>query len=189
MDRIARIAEHRDELLGFLCRRVPRPVAEDILHDVLVKSVDKVDGVRDDEALLAWMYRALRNATIDHHRRAGAADRALARFAEETAEPDPTAASLEPAGETCRCVLRAAEALKPDQAKALLRVEVDGVAVKSFAEEEGISSGNAAVRLHRARHALRDRLVATCGSCAGANGRGCTACSCADGAADEEERM
>jgi len=177
MDRIALIAEHREELLGFLCRRVPRAVAEDLLHDVLVKSVDTVDGVRDDEALLAWMYRALRNATIDHHRRGGAASRALARFAEETAALDH---ATEPAGEACRCVLRAAEGLKREHAKALQRVAVDGVAVKSFAEEEGISSGNAAVRLHRARHALREQLVATCGSCAGANGRGCSACTCAD---------
>jgi len=177
MDRIALIAEHRDELLGFLSRRVPRNIAEDILQEVLLRSIDKVDAVRDDEALLAWMYRALRNATVDHHRRAGVADRALARFAEETAAPDHAA---EPTGEACRCVLRAAEALKPEQAKALQRVAVDCVAVKSFAEEEGISAGSAAVRLHRARHALRERLVATCGSCAGASGRGCTSCSCAD---------
>ena len=171
------IAEHREELLGFLLGRLPRDAAEDILQDVLARSLERIDTLRDDDAVLAWVYRSLRNAAVDHHRRAGAAARALAGLARE---PEHATADVgaPQEGEPCRCVLRAAETLAAGQARALQRVAVDGVAVKSFAEEEGISAGNAAVRLHRARHALRESLVARCGSCAGANGRGCSSCSC-----------
>ena len=75
----------------------------------------------------------------------------------------------------CRCVARLAETLKPEYADALRRIEVDGVAVKDFAEEQGISPSNAAVRVFRAREALRRQVAASCGTCAE---HGCVACTC-----------
>lgn len=175
MDRAAKLAEHHDEFLRFLARRVPHDVAEDLLHEVFVRGMTKLDGVRDDETLVAWFYRALRNATVDHHRRRGASERALAallvELETEMEVPDGTMRA-----EVCQCVSRVAHDLKPDHARALQRIEVDGVAVKDFATEEGITAGNAAVRVHRAREALRARLAVTCGPCARG---GCTQCTCA----------
>lgn len=46
---------------------------------------------------------------------------------------------------------------------------------KTVAAELGITPGNAAVRLHRARHALRLRLQTTCGMC---TEHGCLECVC-----------
>ena len=57
--------------------------------------------------------------------------------------------------EQCTCVSRLAATLKPEYAEALQAIEVGGATVKAFAEQKGLSSGNAGVRVFRARETLR----------------------------------
>ncbi len=61
-----------------------------------------------------------------------------------------------------------AATLKPEYAEALRRVEIDGIPVKQYASESGITDNNAAVRVFRARHALRSRVELSCGTVRGA---------------------
>lgn len=167
------VANHR-EFLGFLEKRVgSRAVAEDILQDAFVRSVGKLDALDEQESAVAWFYRVLRNAVIDHYRRKGSAARALEGFAAEL-ETRPEA-TPELASVVCQCVKRLADTLKPEYAEALRRIEVDGVAVKDYADAAGISSGNAAVRVFRAREALRKQVTRSCGTCAE---HGCVDCTC-----------
>jgi RNA polymerase sigma factor (sigma-70 family) len=85
------VANHR-QFLAFLESRVKsRALAEDILQDAFVRGVNKLDTLRSDESAIAWFYRVLRNAIIDHRRRLGAAERKLAAFGQEVEdrlEPD-----------------------------------------------------------------------------------------------------
>jgi RNA polymerase sigma-70 factor (ECF subfamily) len=67
-----------------------------------------------------------------------------------------------------------AATLKPEYAAALQAVEVEGVPVKDFATAAGITAGNAAVRVFRAREALKLQVKRCCGSCADDNCRDCT---------------
>jgi RNA polymerase sigma factor (sigma-70 family) len=170
------LVENHREFLRFLERRLGgrRDLAEDILQEAFVRGIGRVETLRSDESAVAWFYRSLRNAVIDSQRRRGAAERALAAFAEEL-EPYEEPAD-EVRGAVCQCVARLAETLKPEYAEALRRIEVEGAPVKAFAEEQGISSGNAAVRVFRAREALRKQVVASCGTCAE---HGCLNCTCA----------
>jgi len=168
---VAKLIEHRHEFLAFLERRVgSRALAEDILQEAFARGLGKAEQVEQEESATAWFYRVLRNAVTDHYRRAGAAARQLDALARELAEPP------EPELETavCQCVKGLAQSLKPEYAAALQAVEVEGVAVKDFAATEGITSGNAAVRVFRAREALRLQLKRCCGSCADNNCRDCT---------------
>jgi DNA-directed RNA polymerase specialized sigma24 family protein len=48
-----------------------RALAEDILQDAFVRGVNKLDTLRSDESAIAWFYRVLRNAIIDHRRPLG----------------------------------------------------------------------------------------------------------------------
>jgi len=59
---------------------------------------------------------------------------------------------------------------------ALQRIDVDGVAVKAYADDAGISPSNAGVRVFRAREALRKQVARSCGTCAE---HGCFDCTCA----------
>src|ERR1700690_1110956 len=62
------IANH-DRFLAFLARRVSRrDVAEEILQDAFVRGIARGGALREDESAIAWFYRLLRNAIVDHMR-------------------------------------------------------------------------------------------------------------------------
>lgn len=167
----ALVANHRD-FLAYVQRRVgDRAVAEEILQDAFVKSVGKVDTIRD--TAIGWFYGVLRNAIIDHQRRRAAAERRLTAYAHEQDVASDDDAELQRV--VCQCVGRLAETLKPEYATALRRIELDGVSVKDYAAEAGISSNNAGVRVFRAREALRKQVARSCGTCAD---HGCLDCTC-----------
>ena len=173
-DVAAELLAQREAFLGFLERRLrDRALAEDVLHDALVRSMGELDTLRDRRALVPWFYRVLRNAVIDHQRRRASAARALADFA---AELETEQAGTETHGAICRCVTKVlSDSLRPEHAQALTRIEIDGVAVKDYAVEAGITRNHAGVRAFRARDALRKELSASCGACAS---RGCVDCTC-----------
>ena len=80
--------------------------------------------------------------------------------------------------EICGCITRLAGTLKAEYAEVLQAVDVDGMAVKVFAEQRGLSASNAGVRVFRAREALKRRLLESCGTCAE---HGCRDCTCQTG--------
>lgn len=175
----ALVGNHR-AFLAFLEKRVgDRALAEDMLQEAFVRGLHKLESLENDESATAWFYRVLRNGVIDHHRRQSARGRQLEAFAAELQTHD------EPEGEVraavCQCVGRLAGTLKPEYAEALRRIELDGVKVKDYASEVGITSGDAAVRIFRAREALRSRVVRSCGSCAD---HGCLDCTCGSAGQD-----
>lgn len=173
-DAIAALVGNHQAFLGFLERRVgSKAEAEDILQEAFVKGVERAASLRDSESVVAWFYRMLRNAVIDHHRRRGAAGRAMDAFAHELDLAEQPTAEVKDA--VCQCVKTLSETLKPEYAEALRQVEVEGMSVQGYAAAIGIQPNNAAVRVHRAREALRKRVMASCGTCAE---HGCVECSC-----------
>lgn len=167
------LVENHRAFLRFLERRVgSRETAEDILQDAFGRALERLDTIREDESIVAWFYRVLRNAVIDHYRRNAASARALEALAHELDEavpPDDVQAEI------CACVATLARTLKPEYAEALQQIDVEGRPVKAYAEAAGISASNAGVRVFRAREALRKQVVASCGTCAE---HGCLDCSC-----------
>jgi RNA polymerase sigma-70 factor (ECF subfamily) len=170
---IAHLVDNHREFLRFLESRLgDRALAEDILQEAFVKGLAKVESLREGDSATAWFYRVLRNAVIDHARRRTSASRRLEAFASELETHD---AASETGNQVCQCVSRLARTLKPEYAEAVQRIEVEGMSVKDFAESTGISSGNAAVRVFRAREALRQQVSRSCGTCAE---HGCVDCTC-----------
>ena len=166
------LVDNHQRFLAFLERRVgSRETAEDILQDGFVRALERADTLRSEESATAWFYRLLRNALVDHYRRRGAEDRALATAADELLLDDDT----ELRDTVCACVGELIGTLKPEYSTALRRVELDGQKVGDFARETGISASNASVRLHRAREALRQRVIESCGTCIT---HGCRDCEC-----------
>ncbi len=167
------LLEQRPAFLGFVQRRVgDAGTAEDILQEALIRAMDRVGDIQE-EARVGWFYRVLENAITDHHRRTSTATRAHDRLGDELS--DAVHSVDDAPARTCKCVAKLKAELKPEYAEALQRIEVDELAVKDFADEAGISRSNAAVRVFRAREALREKVKTTCGHCAAA---GCVDCTC-----------
>jgi len=169
------LLDNHRQFLVFLERRTGnRAIAEDILQEAFVRSLDKVDSIRQEESVTAWFYRVLRNAVVDYQRRSKVAHAKLEAFA--AALPQDRLADDDVQQAVCQCIARLTETLKPEYAEALRVVEVRGEPVKDFARSAGISAANARVRLFRAREALRKQVLRSCGACAT---HGCIECSCA----------
>lgn len=170
---IATLVENHRRFLAFLEKRLGnRQTAEEVLQEAFVRGIERSGALRRNESAVAWFFRLLRNAIVDHHRRSASPLRSAADLdpAHEPAGPsEDTAAAI------CGCIRDLADTLKPEYAAALRRVEVEGLSVQDFATETGITANNAGVRLFRAREALRNRVTATCRTCAE---HGCLDCTC-----------
>jgi RNA polymerase sigma-70 factor (ECF subfamily) len=170
----ALVDNHR-RFLAFLEKRVgSKEEAEDILQDGFARALERADEVRQEGSIIPWFYRLLRNAVTDHYRHRGAESRAMERAAgmEETS----TALDDRELHDTvCGCVLGLMETLKPEYAAVLKEVELEEKPLTDYAKRVGITPGNAAVRVHRAREALRKQVIRTCGIC---GVHGCEDCAC-----------
>jgi len=171
---IQRLVDGHRQFLAFLQQRVEsRAVAEDILQSAFVRGLERGAEVRDEERVVAWFYRILRNAVIDHYRHRDSTGRALEGWAKEIATQEDPEADLQ--RDICQCISALVETLKPEYQEALRIVDLDEGSLNDLARQSGITSGNAAVRVHRAREALRKQVHTACGSCAE---HGCLDCTC-----------
>jgi RNA polymerase sigma factor (sigma-70 family) len=167
---LSRLYKEREQFLAFIRARVrDEAAAQDILQSAYLKLFTHSRNLRRPERADAWFYRVLRNLVADTYR--GTAQN---QSDGEAMLEDLPAASTETLN-ICPCMTREIDHLRPDYAQALRAVELEEQTVKNYARSAGISEGNAFVRLHRARRALRKRLEAVCRACAGV---GCLDCSC-----------
>lgn len=96
-------------------------------------------------------------------------------YASEAPDPD-SARDADLERTVCACINDLIPNLKPEYADLIRRVDLGGESVGALADEIGLTVGNARVRLHRARAALRKELEQSCRTCAT---HGCLDCTCA----------
>lgn len=161
------LLEERAGFLAFVKRRVRDPgLAEDILQTAYVRALESSATVRDNTSIVAWFYAVLRNAVIDHFRRRAAEITAYTQLAQDLAlqedavQPNPLARTF-----VCGCIEQVLPLLRPAYAELLREVDLNEMPLTDFAGRHRLTPGNAAVRAHRARAALRKQLALTCGAC------------------------
>ena len=167
------LLENHRAFLRYLERRVgDRALAEDILQDAFAKVVARPEQAPADEAIVPWFYRTLRNAAVD----------SFGGVALLTAHTRRSRASLKPTkrpGRDGDGDLRVRVSPGCDVEAGICggaqAIEVAGTPVKAYAEQKGLSSSNAGVRVFRAREALKKRVTESCGTCAE---HGCLNCTC-----------
>lgn len=164
----------RSRFLQFLKGRVENPsTAEDILQSAYIRAMEKSSTLQSDDSAVAWFYRILRNAIIDHYRHRAVEDRAVEQWAKELiteTQPDESIHNI-----ACRCIESVLTTLKPQYSEIIRSVDLAENPLEAFAQSAGITPGNAAVRVHRARQALKKQLALTCGTCAEHR---CVDCTC-----------
>jgi RNA polymerase sigma-70 factor (ECF subfamily) len=168
------LSSQRNRFLAFVQRRVhDRATAEDILQASYARAISRAEALKAEDSAEAWFFRILRNAVIDHYRHHAVEARSFASLTPETEPPsfvpDPAPATI------CGCVHDVLEQLPASYSEILRKVDLEEAPLDSFAQRSGITSGNAAVRAHRARRALRKQLSHHCGACAQGS---CLDCNC-----------
>lgn len=160
------LVERRQRFLGFIKKRVGDADAEDLYQSALLRAAERIHTLRDKERLAAWFYRLLRNAIVDHLE-----DRARQVVKLESVEVEDVPATER----LCGCSLNVLARLRPEYADIVRRVDVDEESLAVVATKLGITTGNAKVRVHRARRALKRGLWALCKT---DSVRACVDCCC-----------
>jgi RNA polymerase sigma-70 factor (ECF subfamily) len=149
---------HRAELVRFVTARVSdTAVADDIVHDVLLKALSQLETLEDPAKLRAWLYRITRNAIVDHYR-----TRRASEPLPENLKAEPPGEAMRAEQELARCLTPLLGALPPKYRQALTLAEVDGLPQREIARREGLSLSGAKSRVQRARKMARDALLACC---------------------------
>ena len=171
---LQRLLQSRRRFLDFLERRVDSKAdAEDILQAAFVRGIERGRGLRNEESAIAWFYRVLRNAVIDHYRQKESATRIVEEWSEDLNEVPDSKETLKQS--LCQCIAAIIPELKPEYQQAIEIVDLEEGNLQDLASSAAISSNNAAVRMHRARQALKREVELACGVCAT---HGCLDCHC-----------
>ena len=163
---------YRDKLLAYIHSKVSDPaVAEDILQDSLLKALQALPSLRDEERLISWFYNIVNHTIIDFYRRRHAETTYLVRYATHV----PQHVELEEIATLCACFRELMPTLKSEYAELIEQLELTDGDPDAVAVRLGITRNNLKVRRYRARQALRQRLEETCRVCAA---HGCLDCTC-----------
>ncbi len=156
----------RQAFFGFLAKRLGnRADAEDVLQDFCLRVITRRDQLRDVGRMDAWFYSILRSALNDFYRKTGRRERLGTAFAMDPGREKVSADASEALTRICSCVRELVPHLRPADADLIRRVEIDDEDRKSIAADLGLTTGALAVRLLRARAALRNKLLEHCGCC------------------------
>ena len=164
----ALLARHQQRVFGFGVKMCGNPDdARDVAQDTLLTMARKLQDFRGDASLSTWLYTVARSFCIKKRRRtkgAPAYHEPLDRATQErTGEPAATPEQMLLGREARETVAAALDQLEPEAREVLVLRDIEGLTAAEVAEVTGVSVAAVKSRLHRARAALRERLLAVVG--------------------------
>jgi RNA polymerase sigma-70 factor (ECF subfamily) len=117
---LERLIEQRSRFLSFLASRLEdRAIAEDVLQSAYVKAIEHGSEIRSHESTVAWFYRILRNAVVDHYRSKAVHAKAHEKFVTDA----PTSYESEVVKTVYACIGDVVDDLKPEYRDAIEQVD------------------------------------------------------------------
>lgn len=130
-----------------------RQDADDLVHDCLVRALDKLHTRRDDGDVRAWLFAIMHNLFVSQRRRA-AARSDVARLDDEAGAHGSTHAEQE-SSVLYREVVRELDSLPDEQRQVILLVSVEDLTYAEAARVLDVPIGTVMSRLARGRERLR----------------------------------
>lgn len=145
------------QLYNFIRRRVrDDALADDLLQQVFLRIHTRIDTLRDDTKLSAWVYQITRNVIADHYRARSESSPLDDELPSPEDETNDLAERLAPGIRTF------VESLSPPYREAFVLTEVQGMSQVELANRLGISISGAKSRVQRARAQLKQMLLDCC---------------------------
>ncbi|MEM7778211.1 MAG: sigma factor [Pseudomonadota bacterium] len=155
---VSALRAHSAELRRYVRARVPPTDVDDVLQVAALRAIEKAHSLQDPTRVLPWLYRVHSNVAMDIGRKRASEQRLINAMTLEAEEP-----VISEAMPACGCSIAQARQLKASYASILDLVDIGGVPLVEAAQVLNVSLNNATVRLHRARTALKKRLLEHCG--------------------------
>lgn len=136
--------------------------AQDITQDAFVQAYRRLSTFRGQSGFYTWLFRIARNLAISklRSRRQTSSLHQADGSIREIESPDGAPQQPLENHETISQVRRALARLDEDQRTILVLREFDGLDYEAIADILEIPVGTVRSRLHRARHQLKDELIA-----------------------------
>ena len=151
------LEQHYERLRRFVRSRVSNPEeADDIVQEVCLRAVRKIDTIRDETRVESWLFQIARNAIIDHYRRTRPID-PLPEGLIDNSDID-----LVDQADLSDCIPGLLNGLNEPDQQALRLTAIDGIKQRELADHLGISISGAKSRVQRARKRLRELIVRCC---------------------------
>ncbi len=164
----AALRAHGARLRRFVAARLPSCDVDDAVQLAALRAVEKAHTLDDPARVVPWLYRIHASVAADVGRK-----RVSERRLKEAVAAEALIEVADVESELCGCSVSQAKTLRPGYVEILQRVDVEGEPLGEAADALGISVGNAGVRLHRARRALKEKLLDHCGITSVREGAGC----------------
>jgi len=134
---------------GILLARVPWGEVDDLVQDVFLVALKKLNTLRDEDAFGGWLAMIARNRAMDFHRR----KRETEELTDTVAAERPTEAASD-AARALEIICGLPEAYR----ETLVLRLVEGMTGPEIAERTGLTPASVRVNLHRGMKLLRNKL-------------------------------
>lgn len=162
------VVRQREALLVMARRRSRGRVdAEEVVHRGLQRALERSHQLIEPAKADAWVAQIVRRLVLDE----------LRYRKDQSGALEDSGPALTREHDTCGCSLVQAAKLKPEYADILERTTATDGTLTEIAADLGLTVNATMVRLHRARAALRERLIAHCGT---TTVRECLDCVCVE---------
>lgn len=147
-----------DNIKAFILKRIDnKNEADDILQEVFIKIHTKIDTLKDENKLHAWIYQIARNTINDHYRKIKPDSKIDDRFIEEeTLEENESMIKI------AEGLHKFMDELPPNYCDAICKTEFEGLSQVEYAKEMGLSNSGAKSRVQRGRQMIKDMLMKCC---------------------------
>jgi RNA polymerase sigma-70 factor (ECF subfamily) len=136
--------------------------AADVKQETFLKAYQSISLFRGDASLLTWLLKICINLCRDRLRSRETRSLAFERIKHDFLTGDMGGVDPHTAAErsqTVRTILRALQGLSPAQREIIILREIEGLEYWEIAGALGCSAGTAKMRIFRARHCLKERVV------------------------------
>ena len=154
----------RERLLATLSRLVGPSDAEDLANDTLLRALTAIDDFRGEAALSTWLHRIATNLAYDLLRKR---NKSPVLSMDDGIEVPEAIDEVADAGkleqrQMSECVQKLFAELPSQHREVLAKADMLDQTVPEIARDAGITTGNAKIRLHRARQAMKAALECHC---------------------------
>ena len=150
--------EYHKQLLMFILKWVSdKDTAEDILQNVFMKILSRINSLKDNTKIKNWLFQITRNTIIDHFRESKVSENIPSDLQEEDDEINNDI--IEEVGNWISPFIRS---LPEKYQEALYLSEIKGMSQKDLAAHLGISYTGAKSRVQRGKKMLKEKLTQCC---------------------------